>query len=421
MTGSCIFFMSFSSLVFFSSLSFLFLSYFPTLSSSFSPTFSLPKHPPKSATMDDDPHNHHHRLLTLLNALKQASVHLHTTTNTLSFFLFKTDQSNAAIEALLELEPKAQALFSTDPNLRTISHTLSNLKTLIKNHGSSDGGTFLRRQIAAFKISKLARSLESEIQAYVDRVTVIDLVKTLLREDAREDEKINTLVALEERLSQGFDLGFQDLVLRAKIFQILEQTLLLEPSKRVREQSALAIEALVKFNKNVFVGLVLMGPTVKSLLDIASSTSIRVVTSLVRFIRSPMVDEILCGGEIKRIIGFLRITSPTPWCEDDVAVCTAALECVLEIAYIGRREVVETMLEEGLVKMLMELQRKSDDVAGFEGCVWRFSVQVEVGEGLSSEEKREVKMEILRLVKEASVSDAEAASVSAEILWGSSP
>ncbi|KAL1346939.1 hypothetical protein HN51_020472 [Arachis hypogaea] len=399
-------------------LSLPFLTYFPTLSSSFSPIFSLSQHNRKSATMDDDPYNHNHRLLTLLNTLKQASIHLHTTTNPLSFFLFKPDQSNAAIEALLELEPKAQALFSTDPSLRTISHTLSNLKTLIKNHGG-DGGTFLRRQIAAFKISKLARSLESEIQAYVDRVTVINLVKTLLREDAKEDEKINTLIFFEERLSQGFDLGFQDLVLRAKIFQILEQTLLLEPSKRVREQSAFAIEALVKFNKNVFVGLVLMGPTVKSLLDIASSSSIRVVTSLVRFIRSPLVDEILCGGEIKRIIGFLRKT--TPWCEDDVAVCTAALECVLEIAYIGRREVVETMLEEGLVKLLMELQRKSDDVASFEGCVWRFSVQVEVGEGLSFEEKREVKMEILRLVKEASVSDAEAASVSAEILWGSSP
>jgi hypothetical protein len=46
---------------------------------------------------------------------------------------------------------------------------------------------------------------------------------------------------------------------------------------------------------------------------------------------------------------------------------------------------------------------------------------LEVGEGLSSEEKREVKLEILRLVKEASRSDAEFATISAEILWGSSP
>ena len=368
----------------------------------------------------DDPHNHHqpNRILTLLDALKQASMHLHTTTNPLSSFLFKTDHSNAAIEALLELEPKAQALFSTDPSLRTLSHTLSNLKTLIHSHRHHGGGGFLRRQIAAFKISKLARSLESEIQAYVDRVTVMDLVKTLLRKEANEDEKINALVAFEERLSQGFDLGFQELILRAKVFPILEQTLLLDTSKRVREQSAFAIEALVKFNKNVFVGLVLMGRTVKALVDMASSSSIRVLSSLVKFIRSPLVDEMLCGGEIPRIISFLKTR--------DIAVCGAALECVLEIAYIGRREVIEAMLEDNLIKILMELQRSDsrDDVAGgfdFGGCVSRFSVQVEVGEGLSPEEKREVKLEILRMVKETSLSEAEAASVSAEILWGSSP
>ena len=48
-------------------------------------------------------------------------------------------------------------------------------------------------------------------------------------------------------------------------------------------------------------------------------------------------------------------------------------------------------------------------------------IQVEVGEGLSGEEKREVKSEILRIVKEASQSEAEFATVSVEILWGSSP
>lgn len=179
----------------------------------------------------------------------------------------------------------------------------------------------------------------------------------------------------------------------------------------------MAIAALVKFNKNVFVGLVLMGPTIRALIAMASSCSLRVLAELIRFIRSPLVDEILCGGEIPRILGFLR--------SRDLGVRVAALECVMELGYIGRREVVEAMVQRRLVETLMDLQRggccESECNSAFESCVSRFAVQVEVGEGLSAEEKRDVKLEILRIVKEASESEAEAASVSAEILWGSSP
>lgn len=175
----------------------------------------------------------------------------------------------------------------------------------------------------------------------------------------------------------------------------------------------MAIAALVKFNKNVFVGLVLMGPTIKALIAMASECSVRVLTSLISFIRSPLVDEILCSGEIPMIVGFLRST--------DLGLRVAALDCVLELGYIGRREVVEAMLRVKLIEILMDLQRGGCCESEFGSCVSRFAIQVEVGEGLSAEEKREIKLEILRIVKEASESEAEAATVSAEILWGSSP
>ena len=74
------------------------------------------------------------------------------------------------------------------------------------------------------------------------------------------------------------------------------------------------------------------------------------------------MEEILCSGEILKIVGFLR--------SSDLGVRVAALDCVLELGYIGRR-----MLKIGLVEILME----------------------------------------------ASKSEAEFATVSAEILWGSSP
>ncbi|GAU23130.1 hypothetical protein TSUD_305780 [Trifolium subterraneum] len=252
----------------------------------------------------DDPSKH--RVLTLLNALKEASKDLQIKTNPFTF-LFKTD-SKSAIEALLELESKAIAIFSTHPNLHNLSHSLTTLKTLIENLQNCKGyglKSIFQRQIIAYKISQASSILESQIQIYLDRVIIINLVKTLQEHHQNEEEQVKVIVEFEQRLSKGFDLEFQDLILKAKVFTLLERVLI-EPfsSKRVKEQSAMAIAELVKFNKNVFVG---------------------------------------------------------------------------------------------------------------------FAIQLEVGEGLSSDEKREVKLEILRLVKEASRSDAEFATISAEILWGSSP
>ncbi|CAL1412006.1 unnamed protein product [Linum trigynum] len=136
-----------------------------------------------------------------------------------------------------------------------------------------------------------------------------------------------------------------------------------------------------------------------------------------------------------------------------------AMDCVLEMGYFGRKEAIDAMLGEGLIEKLLELQRSelggdligmerfdsdsefdSDSDGGGEGqkkkkrkekgflerhpfasCVARFAVQLEVGEGLRQREKRALKPEILRRVKEGCVSDAEATTIVAEVLWGSSP
>ena len=57
----------------------------------------------------------------------------------------------------------------------------------------------------------------------------------------------------------------------------------------------------------------------------------------------------------------------------------------------------------------------------FVSAVVRFTVQVEVGDGLSPREKREAKLEILRRAREAAVSPAEEATVRTEVLWGATP
>lgn len=175
-----------------------------------------------------------------------------------------------------------------------------------------------------------------------------------------------------------------------------------------------------------------MGPTINALTAMFSSCSIQVLTSLIKFIRSPLVDELLANGEIPKIINLL--------CVDDLCVQVAALDCVLELAYIGRDEVIEEMLKEDLIKKLIDLQRmdwrddekdreicvgtepessKVEDFP-FASCVARFAIQLEVGEGLVMEEKEEFKLQILKMVKENAQSDAELATITAEVLWGSS-
>lgn len=255
-----------------------------------------------------------------------------------------------------------------------------------------------------------------------------------------EDELVKLLTQFEDRVLQGFNRELQDLVLKSKVFTLLESVLCdSNCSKRVREHCAFAIAALIKFNKDVFVGQVLMGATIKALLTMASPNSIKVLCTLVRLIKSPLVDEIEFNGQIPKIISLLN-------CEDN-EMRVMAFVCVLEIGYFGRKEAIDAMLEEGLIEKLVELQRS--ELGGdlmelgmydeqdqnksssrdkrflerrpFSSCVARFAVQLEVGEGLRQRERRAFKQQILVRVREASISDAEAATIIAEVLWGSSP
>ncbi|XVF48332.1 hypothetical protein PTKIN_Ptkin03bG0181700 [Pterospermum kingtungense] len=376
--------------------------------------------------MDETSNQDDQQLFSLLKFLQKASKDLQINP------IFATNKPQSAIEPFLALENNANAILSNDPNLSKLFQLLCSLKTLLDKLQKYQGYSLpciLRRQIINYKIYQVACDIETEIQAYIDRESVQYLVKTLKDSDD-EDKKVKVLVEFEKRLSQGFDLHFQDLILKAKVFSILE--LLLCDSScsiKVQDQVSLVIASLIRFNKDVFVGLVLMGPTVRALISMSSSCSIRVLSLLIKFIRIPLVDELEAYKEIPRIISLLS--------SENVSIQVGALDCILGIAYYGRREAIEAMLEAGLVEKLVELQRieegsKSDpkfesdeegyvETSPFESCVARFAVQLEVGEMLSKKEKMEFKLEILRRVREASVSEAESIAIVAEVLWGSSP
>ncbi|KAM5548025.1 hypothetical protein ABKV19_002134 [Rosa sericea] len=393
--------------------------------------------------MEDQPRQDSPRVLKVLEALKQASQELQNHPSPDS-----AESNSSAINALLELETESDSLLSRDPHLSTLSQHLATLKTLVASLRKSNTHhsimSFLTRRASTQSLSRLAGSIESEIQAWIDRESLESLTRALKQKDPvdNEDELIKLLTQFEDRVSQGFNRELQDLVLKSKVLNLLESVLCdSNSSKRVREHCAFAIAALIKFNKDVFVGQVLMGATIKALLTMASTNSIKVLCTLVRTIKSPLVDEIEFNGQIPKIIGLLN------W--DDIEMRVMAFVCVLEIGYFGRKEAIDAMLEEGLIEKLVELQRselggdlmelemydeegEGENKGGcrekrllerrpFSSCVARFAVQLEVGEGLRQRERRAFKQQILVRVREASISDAEAATIIAEVLWGSSP
>ncbi|GFZ16715.1 hypothetical protein Acr_25g0011240 [Actinidia rufa] len=382
--------------------------------------------------MEENQPNQHK--LKLLESLKKASKDLQT--KPIHIYIYT---NLAAIKTFLELQTQLDTVLSTDPSLSNLSQSLSNLKTQLTNlQNSQDYNlvSFFRRQIANYEISKICGTIENEAQAWIDQESIKELVQ-VLQESKDEEEKIKVLTQFEKRVSNCFDRDLQEMILKAKVFPLLESIVSKSKCpKRVCETSARAIVALVRFNKDVFTGLVLMGPIIRTLVSMDSCGSVRVISSLVKLIKSPLVYEMEANGYILRIISLLN--------SNDFSLQASVLECVLELAYFTRREAVEEMIQEGVIRRLVELQRvetkgemgecdgeemgsKMESEGGFaedfpfSGCVTRFVVNLEMGEGLEMGEKRQLKQEILRRAREASVSEAEATSLVTEVLWGSSP
>lgn len=373
----------------------------------------------------------------------------------------------AALQALLALEAGADDLLAGDPDLSALRRLLCRLRALSCSLDLCASGSLRARRAVA----RVAGAVAGEIQAWVDREAIARLVAALSSHGRGGARAL--LAELETRLlSAGgrFDPRLQRALLRHGVLQALEARL---GDPAVGDGCAAAVLALVRFNKDVFVGPVLMGPAVGALVASASASGsgspapLRALNGLVDAIRSPLVDELHARGELPRLVALL--------CAPDPRARGPALGFALRVGYYGRKEVVDALLAEGLVKRLLCLQRSdlggsladTDEGEDEEGCpkakpedaktggfllvpclplvyLWgrrqgdsaadadteerpfvsavaRFAVQVEVGVGLSPREKREAKLEILRRVREAAVSPAEEATVLAEVLWGATP
>ncbi|KAK4391530.1 hypothetical protein Sango_1930800 [Sesamum angolense] len=367
----------------------------------------------------------HQQLLKILEALNRVSRGLRRSQDS-------PDSDLSAIKALDELRAASGLILSGDPLLVSLSQHLSQLADSVQDlHNTKPAQgliSFVTRRVRSHEVSRLAAEIESELDGLIDRENLSNLTKNLAGmrcnvqasvASSEEDQLFDLMSVLQERLSRGFDIDLQDLLLKSGIFTELEWVLC-NPlfSKRVREKAAISMKELVLFNKDVFVGSVLVGGSVKALISMGSLCSLQVLSSLIKAIKSPLVDEMESCGGILKIVGHLS--------SEDMETRAMAVECVMEIGYFGRKEAVESMINGGLIKRLVELQSAEVGVARerkhpFANCVARFAVQLEVGEGLRQREKRAFKQQILSKVREACVSDAESATIVAQVLWGSSP
>ncbi|CAM0942770.1 unnamed protein product [Alopecurus aequalis] len=347
--------------------------------------------------------------------------------------------SAPALQALLALEASADDLLAGYPELCRMLARVRALSLSVELAAGLEGvglvgevRAWCRRCRARRAVARAAGDVAREIQAWADRELAARLVAALRGRDADTDARARALLAeLESRLlgaaaAGRFDARLQDAVLRHGVFAAVEARLA-DPAA-VGDGCAGAVLALVRFNRDVFVGPVLMGPAVGALVASCPSSPapLRALNGLVDAIRTPLVDELHGRGELPRLVALL--------CAADPRVRALALELVLRVAYFGRGQVLDALLAEGLVKRLLCLQRSdlgggsATDSEGetalsasFVSAVARFAVQVEVGQGLGPREKRAAKLDILRRVREAAVSPAEEAAVLAEVLWGATP
>ncbi|CAO2825842.1 unnamed protein product, partial [Amaranthus hypochondriacus] len=346
--------------------------------------------------MDDENSN---QIISFLQSLNRELEDLKTKT----LYYLRVDMIHSPqINNILELENSAPIILSPQNPIRSYLKNLKNLINNLKSYQNYSPQSFIHRRIISYQISSLVLLLQKEIQICFDKENISNLVK-VLQESCDEEEKLRALRQFDDRISTGFDLELQNLILKTGLFPVLESILCHDScSYTVREKAGFVIAAVVRFNRDVFVGNMLMGFTIPSLIQLGSSKSLEILLSLIKSVKGHLVMEMKLNGQIPTIVGFLS--------SEDLQVRIMAMHCVLEMVYFGTKEVIESMIDYGLVEKLVRLQRVEPEcselgqIGGitnidmcegvgreedeslsnnpFIGCIARLAMEVEIGEGI---------------------------------------
>ncbi|KAI5056862.1 hypothetical protein GOP47_0028680 [Adiantum capillus-veneris] len=316
------------------------------------------------------------------------------------------------------------------------------------------------------EVTRIGQSMGSKLQSWLDQQGVRELADII--SNGSEDARIEAISSLKDMVRNGYDALLQETILSCGLVQKLAA--LLRPSALVswdvQKEAALALCALLDFNKDIFLSLVLMAKVVENLVKLMDTQPEGNVVILVCVLKgflsagqTIVVDEIHTHDGVPKIVNLLDHKSQ--------ALTHAAMDCVFEMAYYGRMEVVQKMFALGVVQKLATLHQSSIIAGGvgyvenelhsgqergivlgglkgsgqersivlaktpetsqvgggtsvlhpFSNAVTRFALHFAVGTGLRKRERRALKLEFLKQIGEIMPNDAEAANITAEVLW----
>ncbi|KAH7438402.1 hypothetical protein KP509_04G013500 [Ceratopteris richardii] len=313
-------------------------------------------------------------------------------------------------------------------------------------------------KIRGSEIERIGQSMETELQSWLDQQTVRK-VADVISKGSSEAEQVHTINSFRELVQKGYNAVLQDTILSAGLVEKLAG--LLVPgiaAWEVVEAAAFALSALIDFNKDIFVSLVLMAKMVKHVLRLMSSVSddhvlvlISVVNNMLSVGQTIVADEIFACDGVSKIVELLD--------HDSRALQLAVMDCIFELAYCGRVHVVNLLFQLEVIKKLALLQENnatkedmfasaesdknksteeqesplggssdsfiliqtqekgSVEEGSFKDAVTKFALHLSIGTGLRKREKRALKQEFLKQIKEVLKDDTEVANITAEVLW----
>lgn len=309
------------------------------------------------------------------------------------------------------------------------------------------------------EVGRIGQNMESKLQSWLDQQGIREVADVV--SSGSEDARLKAISSLENVVQKGFDALLQDTILSSGLVEKLAA--LLEPgaaSWDVQKEAAFALAALLNFNKDIFVSLVLMAKVVGNLLKLMDAQPEQHVLVLVCVLKSLLsagqtliADEIFAQDGVAKLVNLLDHKSQ--------AVKLAGLDCVFELAYHGRMEVVQKMFELEVIQKLgslhqssmsacengngelltnskqersidllrpnggmvpesnkqMQVNKVGKTLHPFSNAITRFALHFAVGTGLRKRERRALKQQFLKQIKEIVHDDAELANITAEILW----
>ena len=213
------------------------------------------------------------RVLYVLEALKQASVNLqvHLNSNLVEF-------NSSAIKALLELKTESDALLSKDiyfstlflntsPTSKPLSKPFLDPAGVIASKSSWHGKPQLTPY---FSSRRLHRDWNPSLDWQRTLWKAHEHFEDLDGDGGNKDKLVKLLTHIKDQAFQGFNRKLQDLVLKSKVFSLLEKILYNSNClKSLTEQSAYSIASVIRFNKDVFMDQVLMSLTIPTLLTMS--------------------------------------------------------------------------------------------------------------------------------------------------------